>query len=317
MPLLEELYSRMVTVRRLEERLQEEYRNGTTRGPIHTCDGQEAVGIGAMAARRNTDVVTSTHRGHAHYVGCGMSLDRIVAEIFGRKNGYCRGRAGHMLIASKEHGMLGGNAIVGGGIPISVGHAWAFRTLKTDAVAIAFFGDGAAQTGVCHESMNIAALWKLPVVFICEHNNYGLTVPTHEQSSVENLVVRANAYGIQGKLVDGNDVAEVYFAVKEATENARRGDGPTLIEAKTYRATGFSTSDMGGYQSKEEIERWREKDPILRLQNYLEIRSGSDRIDEIEAAQCAIVDAAFAAALSSEYPDTDDLYSPEFTEGSS
>lgn len=300
------MHGRMVAVRALEERLGVLHKAGRTRGPIHRCDGQEAVGIGATAMLRPSDRLTSTHRGHAHYVGKGVGMHGIVAEIFGRTTGVCGGRAGHMLIADAQLGMIGGNAIVGAGIPAAVGMAVSLQMHNaakgTDDIAMCIFGDGAAQTGVCHESMNIAALWKLPVVFVLEHNQYGLTAHHSSQSSVADLVVRATAYDMPGVLVDGNDATAVYRVVVEATERARRGDGPSLIEAKTYRMIGFSTSDVGGYQTPADLEAWAAKDPIRRSRDMLSEFVDAARLDGIEAEALAEVDQAFARALDDSFP---------------
>lgn len=309
---LVEMFRRMVVVRRLEEKLGELHKQGRTRGPIHRCDGQEAAGIGATAVLGADDVATSTHRGHAHYIGKGLDPRRVVAEIFGRATGYCRGRAGHMLIADRATGMLGGNAIVGGGMPIAVGQALALKAQGRGRVVATFFGDGAAQTGVCHESMNMAALWKLPLVFFCEHNQYGLTVHARFQSSIEDLHRRAAGYGMPGVAVDGNDVVAVYRTMREAVARARAGGGPTFIEAKTYRMTGFSTSDMGGYQSEEEMQAWRPKDPITRTRALLERDLGAERTSTLESEAGEMVERAFEQALSDPMPGIEDLADGEY-----
>jgi len=309
------MYRKMVVVRRIEERLGALHKQGLTRGPIHRCDGQEAVGIGGTAMLKQTDTVTSTHRGHAHYIGKGLEPRRVIAEIFGRVTGYGRGRAGHMLVADAAHGMLGGNAIVGAGIPIAIGQALAHAELGDGNVALTFFGDGAAQTGICHEAMNMAGLWKLPVVFICEHNEYGLTVHARHQSSVEDLVVRAAGYGMPGGKIDGNDLVAVYRTVDEAVMRARRGGGPTFIEAKTYRLVGFSTSDMGGYQPEEEIEAWRQRDPISRTRSLLVEALDCDAVAKLERETAAEVEEAFTLALADPLPDVAEANSPEYAAG--
>lgn len=298
-----EMYRKMLVVRHIEETLGKLHREGRTRGPIHRCDGQEAVGVGATAALTDDDFITSTHRGHAHYIGKGLDPHRVIAEILGRETGYCGGRAGHMIVADASKGMIGGNAIVGAGIPAATGMACSIQLLGQDKVAMCLFGDGAAQTGICHESMNIAALWKLPVIFLLEHNLYGLTVHSSRQSSVEDLYVRAEGYGMPGGKVDGNDVVAVHQAVQEAVARARRGEGPTLIEAKTYRLVGFSTSDVGGYQSDDEIRDWREKDPIRRAGEMLEEDVGASRLSEIADEARRSVDEAFEQAFADPYPD--------------
>ena len=196
-----QMHRRMIVTRRIKERLGELHREGRTRGPLHRCDGQEAVGVGGCAALTREDYVATTHRGHHVYVGKGLDPRRIVAEIFGRATGYCGGRGGHMLLGDASTGMLGGNAIVGAGIPAATGMALSIQLLKQDRVAMCVFGDGAAQTGICHESMNIASLWKLPVIFLLEHNQYGLTVHHGAQSSVPDLYVRAAGYAMPGEMV--------------------------------------------------------------------------------------------------------------------
>jgi pyruvate dehydrogenase E1 component alpha subunit len=297
-----EMHRRMILTRRLEERLGELHKAGKTRGPIHRCDGQEAIGIGATAALTQTDCVTSTHRGHAHYIGKGLDPRRIMAEIMGRETGYCRGRAGHMLVADASQGMIGGNAIVGASIPAATGMALSFQVQGRKDVSMCFFGDGAAQTGICHESMNIAALWKLPVVFMLEHNHYGLTVHHTAQSSIEDLSVRGAGYGIPSVIVDGNDVLAVYQAAAQAVARARAGDGPSLIEAKTYRVEGFSTSDMGGYQDPTEVANWRERDPIRVSFEQLKQEAGESRLLEIDRRATDDIRDAVDAALSDPFP---------------
>lgn len=297
-----EIHRRMVLTRRLEETLGDLARQARTRGPLHRCDGQEAVGVAACAVLNDDDYVCTTHRGHHVYVGKGMDPRRIVAEIMGRETGYCRGRGGHMLLGDISTGMLGGNAIVGAGIPAATGMALSFQILKQDRVAMAVFGDGAAQTGICHESMNMAGLWKLPVIFLLENNRYGLTVRQEIQSAVEDLHVRAGGYSMPGIKVDGNDAVAVYQAVAEAAGRARRGDGPSLIEAKTYRVEGFSTSDVGSYQPEEEIALWRERDPIKVSAAALNRLIGAEEVARIEAAADEEIRAAFEQALSDPLP---------------
>lgn len=298
-----DMHRRMVITRCVEERLGVLHKQGKTRGPIHRCDGQEAVGVGATMALEARDVVTTTHRGHAVYIGKGLDPRRVIAEIFGRVTGYGGGRAGHMLVGSVEHGMIGGNAIVGGSIPAATGMALSFQIRREDRVALAVFGDGAAQTGICHESMNIAALWRLPVIFLLENNDYGLTVHRSEQSSVADYTVRAAGYGMPGEAVDGNDVLAVYGAVAAAAQRARRGDGPTLIEARTYRVEGFSTSDMGGYQDPKEVALWKARDPIVVSRTQLAESIDPARVERLETAAEEETAAAFEAALADPLPE--------------
>jgi acetoin:2,6-dichlorophenolindophenol oxidoreductase subunit alpha len=310
--MLERLYFKMFQVRCLEQELRSRHKLGEFRGAIHCCDGQEAVGIGATAALMPGDVVTSTHRGHAHYVGSGASIDGIVAEIYGRITGPCRGRAGHMNVADRNAGLLGGNGIVGGGLSVATGQAWAFKSLKSDQVAMCFFGDGAAQTGAFHESLNLASLWSLPVVYVCDHNEYGLTVRASTQSSVANISDRAAAYAMPGITLDGNDVSAVLEASRIAVKRAREGAGPTLIEAKTYRITGFSTTDVGGYQPEEEIEAWKARDPLPRCEHQLNSIIGKERVSELQARARKELEQAFLRALAAAYPDPSELQEPEY-----
>lgn len=297
-----EMHRKMVVVRRLEERLGELHKAGKTRGPIHRCDGQEAVGIGATAVLGVGDFVTSTHRGHAHYIGKGVDIGGVAAEILGRATGSCGGRAGHMLIGDRDKGMIGGNAIVGGSIPAAAGMALSIQVRGASDVAMCFFGDGAAQTGICHEAMNMAGLWKLPLVFVLEHNQFGLTVHHTVQSPVADLSLRAAGYAMPAEIVDGNDAMAMYRAAATAVERARRGEGPTLIEAKTYRMQGFSTSDMGGYQSEADLAAWRARDPLAVSRRALVDSVSAQRLDDLEAAAIAEVDAAVEEALAAPPP---------------
>jgi len=309
------LYRKMKIVRLLEEAIGKLHREGKTRGPIHRCDGQEAVGIGATAMLEREDIVTSSHRGHAHYIGKGVATDRLMAEIMGRATGTCRGRGGHMLVADREAGMLGGCGIVGGALPLAVGQALAFQVQKKANVVVAFYGDGAAQIGACHEALNVAGLWKLPVVFVCEHNEYGLTVPAREQSSVSDIVLRAAGYGMPGEMIDGNDLLAVHAATSRAVQRARRGEGSSLIEAKTYRLLGFSTSDVGGYQPASELAHWASRDPIPRTRSLLVKTMGERHVAALDASAAEEVDAAVAFALASPLPSIDELDAGEYVQG--
>jgi pyruvate dehydrogenase E1 component alpha subunit len=297
-----DMHRRMAITRGIEQQLGALHKAGRTRGPIHRCDGQEAVGVGATAVLTAEDYVTTTHRGHAVYIGKGLDPRRVVAEILGRATGYNGGRAGHMLLGSMAHGMVGGNAIVGASIPAAAGMALSVQLRRQDRVAVAVFGDGAAQTGICHETMNLAALWTLPVVFLLENNEFGLTVPHTAQSAVPDLYVRAAGYGMPGVQVDGNDVVAVYQAVTAAVQRARRGEGPTLIEARTYRMEGFSTSDMGGYQAEADLARWRARDPLTVSRAALTESVGAEAVDAVEAEAADTVEAAFATALADPLP---------------
>jgi pyruvate dehydrogenase E1 component alpha subunit len=297
-----EIHRRMILTRRLEEILGQMAKEGKTRGPLHRCDGQEAVGVAACMALEARDYVCTTHRGHHVYVGKGMDPRRIVAEIMGRATGYCQGRGGHMLLGDAAIGMIGGNAIVGAGIPAAAGMGLSIQVTGDTRVAMAVFGDGAAQTGIAHEAMNMAGLWKLPVIFLLENNQYGLTVRQEVQSAVEDLFIRAAGYGMPGLKIDGNDPVAVYQAVASAAARARRGEGPTLIEAKTYRMQGFSTSDMGGYQSDAEMAPWRDRDPIRISAETLAPLIGAEALASLTAEVEAEIQAAFAQALADPFP---------------
>jgi acetoin:2,6-dichlorophenolindophenol oxidoreductase subunit alpha len=246
--------------------VDEMFARGLLYGTMHLSIGQEASATGACLALRDDDVITSTHRGHGHCIAKGADLGRMMAELLARDTGYCRGRGGSMHIADVSKGNLGANGIVAGGIPIAVGAALALKLQGSDKVALSFFGDGATSEGAFHESVNLAAIWDLPVVFVCENNHYGMSMSVEEVSRLERVADRAAGYAIPGGTVDGNDVQEVYEAVAQAVAHARAGQGPTLIEAVTYRWKGHSKSDQNLYRTREEIESWRQRDPIDRFE---------------------------------------------------
>ena len=305
------LYRRMCEARYLEYGIKEQHAAGKVRGPVHLCVGQEAVGVGAGICLRDDDYITSTHRGHANFVGKGLELKPMVAEMMGKAAGYCGGRASHMLIASKERGCLGGCGIVCGALGIAVGYGLSFKMDNSDRVCLSFIGDGASNEGMFHEAMNMAALWKTNNVMIAEHNMYGLTVHATRHLSVTNIADRAAAYGIPGLVIDGNDIIEVIEATQEAVARARRGEGPTLIEAKTYRILGFSTGDKGGYQPQEEIDAWAapERDAIARYAKYL-VEKKICTPEEVAALNQAAkneVDEAIQFGLNAPYPDASTL----------
>jgi len=252
----------MIRIRRFEERVVEKFAAGEILGFVHSYIGQEAVATGACANLRPDDYITSTHRGHGHLIAKGGKTDRMMAELYGKKTGYCKGKGGSMHIADMDIGILGANGIVGAGIPIAGGAALSAQMRGTDQVAICFFGDGACNTTRFHEGINLASIWKLPVVYVIENNMYAEKTPISYACNIPNLADRAGAYGIPGKTVDGNDVLAVYEAVGEGIARARRGEGPTLIECKTYRWRGHFEGDMQAYKPKEEVEEWMKKDPI-------------------------------------------------------
>lgn len=292
---LKEALRRMHLVRRFEESAEEAYMRGLIHGTMHLSIGQEASAIGATMALRASDFIASTHRGHGHCIGKGADPKRMLAEFFGKEEGYCRGRGGSMHIADVESGNLGANGIVGGGIPIAVGAALSVKKQKRDDVVICFFGDGATNEGSFHESLNMASIWRLPVVFVCENNKYGMSVSTERSMAIANVAERAAAYNMPGVVVDGNAIADVAEAVMAAIERARAGEGPTLVECKTYRTRGHSRSDRNRYRSKEEIEEWKARDPILAFEKDL-LSHGIFKQGEIDDLRAA-VEAEIAAGL--------------------
>ncbi|MBC8129866.1 MAG: thiamine pyrophosphate-dependent dehydrogenase E1 component subunit alpha, partial [Rhizobiaceae bacterium] len=279
---LSEALRKMHLIRRFEEGAEEAYMRGLIHGTMHLSIGQEASAVGTCVALEESDYITSTHRGHGHCIGKGAEVKRMFAEFFGKESGYCKGRGGSMHIADPSKGNLGANGIVGGGIPIAVGAALSAKMRGTRQVAVSFFGDGANNEGAFHEALNMAAIWKLPVVFVCENNNYGMSTSTERSTAVKDIATRAAAYAMPGVVVDGNSFADVAAASFEAVERARRGEGPTLIEAKTYRIRGHSRSDRNRYRTKEEIEHWQTRDPIGLFQEELK---SLGLIDEDEIAR--------------------------------
>jgi pyruvate dehydrogenase E1 component alpha subunit len=278
------LYKQMWLIRYFEEKVDEFFAKGMIHGTTHLCVGQEASSVGACAVIEDKDKITSTHRGHGHCIAKGAEVNGMMAELFGRTTGYCKGKGGSMHIADVEKGNLGANGIVGGGLPLAVGAALTSKMKNKDYVVLCFFGDGASNEGSFHEAVNLASIWKLPVVFICENNQYGMSGPVKDMVNIENIADRAKSYGIPGQVVDGNDVIDVMNGVYEAVDFARNGNGPSLIEAKTYRWKGHSKSDAKKYRTREEEQEWREKDPIARLKDLL-IEEGIFTNDEAARLQ--------------------------------
>jgi pyruvate dehydrogenase E1 component alpha subunit len=264
-----DMYRTMVRIRRFEERVVREFADGNIPGSVHVYIGEEAVATGAIAHLRKDDYIMSTHRGHGHLIAKGGETTRMMAELFAKKTGYCLGKGGSMHIANIDIGMLGAAGIVGSGIPIAAGAGLSAKLRGTDQVTICFFGDGASNIGRFHEGINLASVWCLPVVFICENNLWAVSVSTSCSMNIANIADRAIGYGIPGVVVDGMDVIAVYEAAGEAVARARSGKGPTLIEAKTYRFRGHFEGDAGAYRPKEEIEKWLKRDPIKRYKEKL------------------------------------------------
>jgi TPP-dependent pyruvate/acetoin dehydrogenase alpha subunit len=285
----------MWRIRRFEEAVDDLFARGLMHGTMHLSIGQEGSATGAVFALDETDAITSTHRGHGHCIAKGADLTRMMAELLAKETGYCRGRGGSMHIADVATGNLGANGIVAGGIPIAVGAALAHQLKGSQSVVLSFFGDGAANEGAFHEAVNLAAIWKLPVVFLCENNKYGMSFSTERSFAIEHIAERAAGYGIPGVTVDGNDVEAVHEATSEAVARARSGAGATLVEAETYRWKGHSKSDKNLYRTREEIAQWRELDPIARFE-ALVVERGVLTETEVEATREAATQAVREAA---------------------
>lgn len=303
-PLLD-MYRTMLTIRRFEERCNYLYMQGRIPSTLHLYIGQEAVATGVCAHLRPDDYALSTHRPHGHALAKGVSPPAIMAELFAKKTGCCQAKGGSMHVGDISVGMVPAIAIVGANIPIAAGVGLAFKRMGTDRVAVSFFGDGAANEGAFHEGLNMAAIWSLPVVYVCENNLYAASTPVSAAFGIEDISDRAAAYGMPGVTVDGNDVEAVYQVAGEAIARARRGEGPTLIECKTYRLCGHSRSDPRTYRTKEEEALWEAKDPIPRLGNRLsELGLATDEsLAAIEQEVTRLVDEAVAFAQESPSPD--------------
>jgi acetoin:2,6-dichlorophenolindophenol oxidoreductase subunit alpha len=263
------MLEQMYLLRAFDERVSELCRRKQLPGLIHLGVGEEAVAVGVCAALKPGDNVTSTHRAHGHFLAKGGDPNAFMAELYGKETGCCRGKGGSMHLTDLDVGFLGANGVVGAGLPIAIGSALAQQITETDLVTICFFGDGANNQGTFHESLNLAAVWNLPVVFVCENNEYGISINIRDQQKLEHVADRAAAYSMPSCIVDGNNVVAVYRAVSAAVNDARAGRGPTLIECKTYRTTGHYEGDSQSYRPKEEIETWRHKDPIARMEAAL------------------------------------------------
>lgn len=263
------MYTNMLKIRRFEEKVGELFAAGKIPGFVHLYIGEEAVATGVCAHLRKDDYITSTHRGHGHLISKGGDLKLMMAELFGKRTGYCKGKGGSMHIADVDLGILGANGIVGGGPPIATGAALAAKYKGTDQVAVCFLGDGASNQGTFHEGVNMASIWKLPVIFVVENNMYGISLSQTRSMRVQDIADRAAAYDIPGFVVDGNDVIAVYEAAGEAIQRARAGEGSALIECKTYRYRGHFEGDPMIYRTREEEEMWKAKDPIPRFEAKL------------------------------------------------
>jgi acetoin:2,6-dichlorophenolindophenol oxidoreductase subunit alpha len=303
------MYTKMLTIRYFEERAAREYAAGALPGFVHSYIGQEAVAAGVCANLRLEDRIVSNHRGHGHCIAKGADIRRMMAEIHGRKTGYCKGKGGSMHIADFSVGMLGANGIVCAGLPIAVGAALAAQLEGGDRVVAVFFGDGASNEGEFHESLNLSAVWKLPIVFVCENNLYGANTPVGNVVPTPTIAARADAYGIPARVVDGNGILDVHEAARDAVSRARSGAGPSFIECKTYR---WHHHFEGGYfpdlRPPEEIEAWKKKCPVKRFERELEDGKILDRQsrEAISKEVMARVDDAVKFAVDSPFPDPED-----------
>jgi pyruvate dehydrogenase E1 component alpha subunit len=306
---LRDALMRMHLIRKFEETAEASYMRGLVHGTMHLSIGQEACAVGSISPLARDDYILSTHRGHGHCLAKGADPARMLAEFFGKETGYCRGRGGSMHIADVEVGNLGANGIVAGGLPIAVGVGMSIKAQKLPRVCMVFFGDGAANEGAFHESLNMASIWTLPVVFVCENNKYGMSMDIAKAMAVANVADRAAAYAMPGVVVDGNDLPAVAAASRVAVARARDGGGPTLVECKTYRLRGHSKSDRNLYRSKDEIEGWRARDPIRRLESELVATGRFDAatLATIEADAAREIERALEFAKSSPDPDPADL----------
>ena len=316
-----DMYERMVRIRKFEEKASELFAQAKLPGFIHTYIGEEASGVGVCSALRDDDYITSTHRGHGNVIAKGGDPKYMMAELFGKETGYCKGKGGSMHIADTDKGILGANGIVGAGLPIATGAALSIKLRGTDQVAVCFFGDGASNQGTFHESINMGSLWKLPIVYVCENNQYGEFTSQKRHQVITDISQRATAYGIPGVTVDGMDVLAVYEAATEAIKRAREGNGPTLLETKTYRFHGHFEGDPQLYRSKEEVEEWMKKDPIPKFEKQL-IDNKVSTTEELKAIQDKIqkeIDDAVRFAEESPYPaeieTVQDIYTDLVEEG--
>ncbi|MCC6224635.1 MAG: thiamine pyrophosphate-dependent dehydrogenase E1 component subunit alpha [Thermoleophilia bacterium] len=301
---MRDLLDSMWRIRAFEEKVSELYARGTLKGLLHLGIGQEGVAVGACAALDRGDYVVGGHRSHAHAIAKGAELGRMLAELAGRDAGYCRGKGGSMHLVAMDCGFVTATGVVGGNIPLAVGTALACRLAGRDRVTVVFFGDGAAQTGAFHESLNLASLWGLPLVFVCENNGYAEFSALEDQTTVRRLAEHGETYGIPARTLDGNDVLAVRESVAAAAGRARAGDGPTFLECLTYRLRGHYEGDPGKYRELSEAQEWRAKDPIARLVRVLDDPA---LVEAAEAGARAEVEAAAAWALAQPEPAGDEV----------
>ncbi len=313
---LKEALRKMFLIRKFEEGAEDSYTRGLIHGTMHLSIGQEASAVGTCMPLAEDDQITSTHRGHGHCIAKGAEVSRMFAEFFGKETGYCKGRGGSMHIADVAKGNLGANGIVAGGIPIAVGAALTSKRLNLAKVVVCFFGDGANNEGAFHESLNMASVWKLPVIFVCENNKYGMSTSNERSTAVQNIADRAAAYSMPGITVDGNDFSAVAEAAHHAAQRARQGMGPSLIENVTYRWRGHSKSDRNRYRSREEINKWMDRDPIQRFSKFLQDHKimSADDVGDLEADVDREIAQAIAFARNSPDPIVTEVTRDVYTE---
>lgn len=305
------MYQKMVEIRKFEDKVHEIFARGVLPGFVHLYAGEEAIAVGMCAHLTDKDSITSTHRGHGHCIAKGCDLDGMMAELFGKITGLCKGKGGSMHIADLDKGMLGANGIVGGGFPLACGSALTAKYKKTKDVSVCFFGDGANNEGTFHEGINLAAVWKLPVIFVAENNGYGEATPFESASSCSTIAERATSYNIPGIRVDGKDILAVYKAAEEAVQRARNGEGPTLIECVTYRNYGHFEGDAQTYKKKEDREEHlQERDAIALFKSYLTSEEivKEQELHNIDVKVEEAVSRAVELAENSEYPDQKELF---------
>ncbi|WCL51357.1 pyruvate dehydrogenase (acetyl-transferring) E1 component subunit alpha [Leptospira sp. GIMC2001] len=304
-----DFYYQMLLIRRFEEAAAKAYSTGKIGGFLHLYIGQEAVGVGSIATLKPQDYIVSTYRDHGHAIARGLDINKLMAELFGKKTGTSKGNGGSMHFFDKEKHFMGGHGIVGGHISLAAGIAFASKYRKEDSVTMCFFGEGAANIGSFHEGLNLAAIWKLPAVFICENNHYAMGTPEYRALSVKDVSIRAVAYDMARDRIEGDEVCKIRDHIKVAVERARRGEGPTLIEVSTYRFRGHSMSDPAKYRTKEELEKYKQSDPLLRAQlDLLDLGLKKEDLDQMDTEINERVDAAVKFAEESEEPPLSWLY---------
>ena len=308
------MLERMWTIRNFEEKVMEVHEAGEFVGAAHPYIGEEAVAVGVCLALKDTDYIAGNHRSHGHPLAKGGSVKKAMAELYGRVDGYCKGKGGSMHLADFSVGILGESGIVASSVPVATGAGLASKISKNNFVSVVFFGDGASNQGACHESMNLASIWKLPVIFVCENNQFAITTSYQNSVAVENVSDRAQAYNMPGILVDGQNVEAMYEATTEAVKRARNGEGPTLIEGLTYRfeehSLGLGRVRRGEYRTSEEISKWRERDPIGVHSQKLIDRGvlSEDEIDKIESNSKKEIEEAVEFARNSKFPEPEELF---------